>query len=109
MVSLTHCSTCCSTKGNGQLLFPTCLHDKVSDYYMKWKDCDSLLISNCSPPAKLGIIGDTKKKYDLKTLQSLEYCESEDDPENDKEASDSGSESIVSGIIEDEGVSDDLF
>ena len=63
---------------------------------------------NCSPPARLGIIGDKLKNYDLNTLRSLE-TDSEGDSENDNTSSDSGSESVVSGIIEDEGESDDLF
>lgn len=67
-----------------------------------------MFISKCSPPARLGIIGDNLKNYDLKTLRSLE-TNSEGDSENDKASSESDSESVISGIIEDEGESTDLF
>ncbi len=55
----------------------------------------------CSPPERLGIIGDRKVNYDPATLR---YLAAEDSAESADET-----DSIISGIIEDEGDSDTSF
>ena len=55
-----------------------------------------------SPPEKLGIIGESKARYDPDTLRCLE---GDSENESDGEESGSGDESVISDIIEDDGES----
>ncbi len=54
----------------------------------------------CSPPERLGIIGDRRTYYDPTTLRYLDEDGAESADETD---------SIISDIIEDEGDSDSSF